>query len=78
MLDKKHKEILRGYEKNGVIPRVISMERHLDDSGKEKQVVLLSTVFRSADRVLENIVPDKPVSRVTLWRWNKEDKSVSK
>jgi len=73
LLDKYHRDMLGMYEKKGLIPRVISQERHLDDYGKEKRVVLLGGISSMGARRFDRIVPEKPVSRTTLWRWNRED-----
>lgn len=76
MLDKTHRDILLMYEQKGLVPRVVSQERHMDDYGKEKRVVLLGSISSMGAKRFDRIIPERPVSRTTLWRWNKEDEET--
>ena len=73
MLDKKHERILRSYEKRGLIPKVISQERHIDEFGKQKNVFHLGAVNGMHYNRFDTIIPVRPISRMTLWRWKQED-----
>lgn len=78
MLDQKHKELLESYEREGMIPRVIQIEKHLSDSGKEEPILLFGNMYGLEHHMICRIVPHKPASRWTVNRWRKLDKSGAK